>query len=64
MCKSPGIECPRGTRPDMSKAGSMFPAEPYGDEAAKFTREMALQHEVEVQVEAMDKVGYCIYQKF
>ena len=48
----------------MSKAGSMFPAEPYGDEAAKFTREMALQHEVEVQVEAMDKVGYCIYQKF
>ena len=34
----------------------MIPGDPYGEEAAKFTREMTLQHEVEVQVEAMDKV--------
>lgn len=52
-----GIECPRGSRPDPAKPGTMTPSEPYGDDAATFTKEHVLQREVEVQVEAMDKGG-------
>ncbi|XP_069102098.1 staphylococcal nuclease domain-containing protein 1-like [Argopecten irradians] len=50
-----GISCPRGTR--TMPGGVVTPSEPYGDEAMLFTKEMCLQREVEVQVEAMDKGG-------
>ena len=51
-----GIDCPRGSRPDPARPGAFIPSDAFGDEAALFTREMCLQHEVEVEVEAMDKV--------
>lgn len=55
-----GIECPRGSRPDPAHPGAMIPSEEFGDEATKFTRDLVLQHEVEMEVEAMDKVThYC-----
>lgn len=50
-----GIECPRGTRPVAG--GEMASGEPFGEEAMAFTKEMCLQREVEVTVEAMDKGG-------
>lgn len=50
-----GITCPRGSRP--LPGGNISPAEPYGEDALAFTKEMCLQREVEVQVEAMDKGG-------
>jgi staphylococcal nuclease domain-containing protein 1 len=52
-----GIECPRGSRPDPANPGKMIPSDPFGDEAAVFTKEHTLQREVEVQVESMDKGG-------
>lgn len=52
-----GIECPRGSRPDPARPGHMIPGDDFGDEATRFTRETVLQHEVEVEVEAMDKGG-------
>jgi hypothetical protein len=40
----PGIDCPRGSRP--GPAGSTIPAEPFGEEATVYTKEMCLQREV------------------
>jgi staphylococcal nuclease domain-containing protein 1 len=51
-----GIECPRGSRPNPAD-GSEIPGEPFGTEALQFTKELVLQREVEVEVEAMDKGG-------
>ena len=39
-----GIECPRGARP--LPGGEISKAEPYGDEALAFTKELCLQREV------------------
>ncbi|XP_071115378.1 staphylococcal nuclease domain-containing protein 1-like [Haliotis cracherodii] len=50
-----GISCPRGSRP--LPGGQMAPAEPYGEDAHSFTKELCLQREVEVEVEAIDKGG-------
>ncbi|KAK3585672.1 hypothetical protein CHS0354_020238 [Potamilus streckersoni] len=50
-----GIECPRGSRP--LPGGGTQPADPFGEEALVFTKEMCLQREVEVEVEAIDKGG-------
>ncbi|XP_005100071.2 staphylococcal nuclease domain-containing protein 1 [Aplysia californica] len=50
-----GINCPRGAR--TLPSGQSFPAEPCGEEALMFTKEMCLQREVEVEVEAIDKGG-------
>ena len=44
----PGIQCPRGSRPDRD--GSTIPAEPFGDAATLFTKERIIQRDVEVQV--------------
>merc|ERR1719323_2700932 len=56
-----GITCPR--------AGRVFPgsapmeAEPFGDEAMAYIKDMVLQREVEIEVEAIDKggnfIGWC-----
>nr|CAG4638262.1 EOG090X01F7 [Cyclestheria hislopi] len=51
-----GISCPRGTRPNPNGQGTL-PGEPYGDEALLFTKELCLQHEVNIEVESMDKGG-------
>lgn len=49
-----GIECPRGSR---NIPGGTQVAEPFSDEAMRFTKELVLQREVEVEVESMDKAG-------
>ena len=38
-------------------SGTQVEAEPYGDEAAAFVKELVLQREVEIEVESMDKGG-------
>lgn len=50
-----GINCPRATR--TMPGGVVSPAEPFGDEALAFVKEMVLQREVEIEVEAIDKGG-------
>ena len=45
-CFFPGIDCPRGSRP--GPAGSTIPAEPFGEEATLFTKELCLQREVKL----------------
>nr|CAG4641473.1 EOG090X01F7 [Eurycercus lamellatus] len=52
-----GITCPRGTRPNIGGAPGVQEGEPFGDEALIFTKEHCLQHEVEIEVESMDKGG-------
>ena len=49
-----GISCPRaGATVDRQK----IPAEPYGQEALLFTKELIMQREVDVEVENCDKGG-------
>ncbi|WKX96677.1 hypothetical protein Q1695_012816 [Nippostrongylus brasiliensis] len=50
-----GINCPKSGRP--GPGGVTGPSEPFADEAAAFTRRMVLQHEVEIEVEGLDKMG-------
>lgn len=50
-----GVSCPRGSRP--GPAGTTLEAEPHGDEAAAFTRDMCLQRDVQLEVDSMDKGG-------
>ncbi|GFO47277.1 staphylococcal nuclease domain-containing protein 1-like [Plakobranchus ocellatus] len=50
-----GIDCPKGAR--TLPSGQSFQADPYGEEALLFVKEMCMQREVEVEVEAMDKGG-------
>ncbi|XP_073435341.1 staphylococcal nuclease domain-containing protein 1 isoform X1 [Dendrobates tinctorius] len=49
-----GIECPRGAR---NIPGVVQEGEPFSEEAMMYTKELVLQREVEVEVEAMDKAG-------
>ncbi|TMS34836.1 hypothetical protein L596_002347 [Steinernema carpocapsae] len=51
-----GITCPRTARP--GPGGKLIgESEPYAEEAMKFTRSKCLQHEVQIEVETMDKAG-------
>ncbi|KAK6047272.1 nuclease-like protein [Cooperia oncophora] len=50
-----GINCPKSGRP--GPGGVTGPSEPFADEAAAFTRRLVLQHEVEIEVEGLDKMG-------
>uniref|UniRef100_A0A1X7UNN1 Staphylococcal nuclease domain-containing protein 1 n=2 Tax=Amphimedon queenslandica TaxID=400682 RepID=A0A1X7UNN1_AMPQE len=51
-----GVSCPRaGTNSDKQR--QQQPAEPYGQEAMNFTKELILQREVDVEVENCDKGG-------
>ena len=56
-----GIQCPRGER--VMPNGTVTPAEPFGNEATTFIKEQLLQHEVNIEVESMDKggnfIGWC-----
>jgi staphylococcal nuclease domain-containing protein 1 len=49
-----GIRCPQTGRKDGE------PGEPYGEEAYMFARDKCLQHDVDVEVLAQDKVGAMI----
>ncbi|KAK0395145.1 hypothetical protein QR680_001139 [Steinernema hermaphroditum] len=51
-----GVSCPRSARtgPGGKIVGEN---EPYAEEALKFTRSKCLQHEVQIEVETMDKAG-------
>lgn len=49
-----GVSCPRaGSYSDKQK----LPAEPYGQEAMMYTKELIMQREVDVEVESCDKGG-------
>ena len=56
-----GISCPRAARIMLGVVQSE--AEPFGDEALAFVKEMILQREVEIEVESIDKggnfIGWC-----
>jgi len=56
-----GISCPRAGR--TMPGGIVAEAEPWGDEAQAFVKEMILQREVEIEVEQIDKggnfIGWC-----
>jgi len=61
-----GINCPRGQRP--GPGGKLIgEAEPFADEALKFTKKYTFQKEVKVEVETTDKngayIGYMFVQK-
>ncbi|XP_070535997.1 staphylococcal nuclease domain-containing protein 1-like [Ptychodera flava] len=49
-----GISCPRMARTGPGGPGE---SEPYSEEALQYTKELCLQREVEVEVEAIDKAG-------
>uniref|UniRef100_A0A0N5CHK2 Micrococcal nuclease n=1 Tax=Strongyloides papillosus TaxID=174720 RepID=A0A0N5CHK2_STREA len=51
-----GITCPRAGRPGGNDN------EPYGVEATNFAKKFALQHDVEVEIESVDKTGGFIGQ--
>nr|QBI71277.1 ebna2 binding protein P100 [Isotomurus palustris] len=51
-----GINCPRAGRAGTASSGATE-AEPFGDEALAFTKELCHQREVEVEVDAIDKAG-------
>ncbi|CEF59740.1 LD20211p [Strongyloides ratti] len=53
-----GITCPRAGRPGGSDN------EPFGVEAINFAKKIALQHDVEVEIDAIDKTGGFIGQIF
>ena len=40
-----GIDCPRGSRPAPDRVGRI-PADPCGEEAMEFTKDLVLQKEV------------------
>ena len=48
-----GVECPRAAR--IFPGGVEEAAEPYGNEALQFTKDLIMQREVEVEVESADK---------
>ncbi len=52
-----GVECPRAAR--IFPGGVEEAAEPYGNEALQFTKDLIMQREVEVEVESADK-GACL----
>ena len=55
------LQCPRGER--VMPGGTVVPAEPFGNEAHSYVKEMILQREVDIAVEGMDKggnfIGWC-----
>ncbi|XP_015750923.1 PREDICTED: staphylococcal nuclease domain-containing protein 1-like, partial [Acropora digitifera] len=52
-----GITCPRAGRIVTSQGVIATQGEPFGDEALAFTKDLCMQKEVEVEVEAIDKAG-------
>lgn len=52
-----GITCPRAGRIVTSQGVIAAEGEPFGDEALSFTKDLCMQREVEVEVEAIDKAG-------
>ncbi|XP_003745502.1 staphylococcal nuclease domain-containing protein 1 [Galendromus occidentalis] len=54
-----GIQCPRSGRPESGGAPAQK-GDPYGDEAMQFTRDLCLQHQIEMEVESQDKNGAMI----
>ncbi|OXA52850.1 staphylococcal nuclease domain-containing protein 1 [Folsomia candida] len=51
-----GISCPRAGRTVPGGSASME-AEPFGDEALAFTKDVCHQREVEIEVDSIDKAG-------
>ena len=52
-----GVSCPRAGSNNTERQRQQPPAEPYGQEAMNFTKELILQREVDVEVENCDKGG-------
>lgn len=57
-----GINCPRNARtaPGVTNASE----EPFGSEAAAFTKKLVLQRDVEIEIEGVDKLGNFIGHLF
>ncbi|VDM64518.1 unnamed protein product [Angiostrongylus costaricensis] len=51
------IYIPKETSGRPGPGGVTTPSEPFADEATAFTRHLVLQHEVEIEVEGLDKMG-------
>ncbi|KAF8363962.1 tsn-1 [Pristionchus pacificus] len=51
-----GINCPKGARAGAN-GQTAAAAEPFSEEAAKFTRKLCMHREVELEVEGLDKQG-------
>lgn len=56
-----GIDCPRLGRPANAQ-GPVQPSDEYAEEAFAFAKGLTFQHEVKVEVEAVDRVGNFIGQ--
>ena len=56
-----GIDCPRLGRPANAQ-GPAQPSDEYADEAYAYSKGLTFQHEVKVEVEAVDRVGNFIGQ--
>ncbi|GAB6033374.1 hypothetical protein CHUAL_013139 [Chamberlinius hualienensis] len=53
-----GISCPRASRTaGGGTGGESIQGEPFGDDALAFTKELCMQREVEIEVDAMDRAG-------
>ena len=61
LCYVAGIECPRGKR--QLPNGQVIEADPYGEEALLFTKEMCLQREVRVRCWDTPTMEQAIYSK-
>ena len=53
-----GITCPKATR--TMPGGAVTEADPYGDEALTFVKEMIMQREVEIEVESIGKYFFSL----
>merc|ERR1719419_140692 len=51
-----GIDCPKGER-FLPSTRENLPAEPFGEEALRFTKDQIMQREVEIEIESMDRGG-------
>lgn len=58
-----GISCPRGER--IMPGGAVSEAEPFGNEAAAYVKDLIMQQEVQIEVETIDKggnfIGWCFF---
>jgi staphylococcal nuclease domain-containing protein 1 len=50
-----GISCPKASR--LGQNNTIIEAEPHGEDALQFTKDLCLQREVEIEVESIDKAG-------
>ena len=55
-----GVDCPMPSRPSPRGGGAMLPAEPFGEEACNFLKELVLHHDVKIKADTFDRGGNLI----